>query len=106
MGLRFRRSIKVLPGVRLNLSKSGIGISAGIRGLRVGLDAKGRKYTSAGIPGTGLSSRQYIGRRRAAALEERPVSEQGATIGSFGVFLLVVMALGIGAIVVLGFLTK
>jgi len=46
--------------VRLNLSKSGLGVSAGIRGLRVGLDSKGRKYASAGLPGTGISSRHYF----------------------------------------------
>jgi hypothetical protein len=28
MGFRFQRRIKILPGLRLNLSKSGIGISA------------------------------------------------------------------------------
>jgi hypothetical protein len=39
MGLRFGRTTKLSPGVRLNLSKSGLGISAGPRGLRVGLDA-------------------------------------------------------------------
>ncbi len=60
MGFRFRRSIKILPGVRLNLSKSGLGISAGPRGLKMGIDARGRKYVSAGIPGTGISSRQYL----------------------------------------------
>lgn len=66
MALRFRRSIKLAPGLRLNLSKSGLGLSAGIRGLRVGLDPRGRTYTSAGIPGTGLSMRQYGGKSNAA----------------------------------------
>jgi hypothetical protein len=60
MGFRFRRSIRILPGIRLNLSKSGLGISAGPRGLKVGIEARGKKYFSAGIPGTGLSSRQYL----------------------------------------------
>src|ERR1017187_10360807 len=32
MGLRFQRRIKVLPGVRINLSKSGLGFSVGGRG--------------------------------------------------------------------------
>jgi hypothetical protein len=59
MGFRFQSRIKILPDLRLNLSKSGIGISAGIPGLRVGVDSRGRGYTSAGIPGTGLSVRNY-----------------------------------------------
>src|SRR5690348_12704295 len=58
-GLRFLRSFKIAPGLRLNLSKSGIGISAGVRGLRVGVDARGRTYISAGLRGTGLSLRRY-----------------------------------------------
>jgi hypothetical protein len=58
--MRFQRSIRILPGVRLNLSKSGLGVSAGVRGLRVGVDSKGRKYANVGLPGTGISSRHYF----------------------------------------------
>lgn len=54
MGWRFRRSIGRGP-FRINLSKSGLGWSFGRRGARVGVDAKGRKRWSLGIPGTGLS---------------------------------------------------
>jgi len=59
MGLRFQRRIKILPGLSINLSKSGVGFSVGARGFHTGIDAKGRHYTSASIPGTGLSWRQY-----------------------------------------------
>lgn len=59
MGFRFQRSIKILPGLRMNLSKSGVGFSAGNRGAHMGVDAKGRRYTSLGVPGTGISWRGY-----------------------------------------------
>lgn len=59
MPIRLQRRIRIAPGIRLNLSKSGIGISAGVRGLRLGLDSHGRPYGSAGLPGTGLSVREY-----------------------------------------------
>lgn len=59
MGWGFRRSLKLGP-LKLNLSKSGVGYSIGGRGFRVGQDAKGRSYTSASIPGTGLYSRTYL----------------------------------------------
>jgi hypothetical protein len=59
MGLRFQRRIKILPGLSINLSKSGIGFSVGARGFHAGIDAKGRRYTSASLPGTGLSWRGY-----------------------------------------------
>jgi hypothetical protein len=45
----------------INLSKSDAGFSTGIRGLRTGVDAKGRRYSSVGLPGTGLSWRSYHG---------------------------------------------
>ena len=54
MGIRFRRSMKILPGVRLTVGKSSVGISAGVRGARVSLNSSGRVTTSAGIPGSGL----------------------------------------------------
>lgn len=54
MGFRFRKSIN-LGGFRINLSKSGIGYSFGVRGLRFTHKAGGGTRTSIGIPGTGLS---------------------------------------------------
>lgn len=59
MGLRFQRRIKILPGLAINISKSGVGFSAGGRGFHAGIDAKGKRYTSASLPGTGISWRQY-----------------------------------------------
>lgn len=58
MGLRFRKSIKIAPGIKLNLSKSGIGVSAGVRGVHIGANSRGT-YSSVGIPGTGISSMSY-----------------------------------------------
>ena len=62
MGFRFQRRIRVAPGVRLNLSKSGVGVGFGRTGLRFGMDAKRRKYLSVGLPGTGLSYHTFFGR--------------------------------------------
>jgi hypothetical protein len=59
MGLRFQRRIKVFPGLRLNLSRSGVGLSVGGRGAHVGITSRGQRYTSVGLPGTGLSWREY-----------------------------------------------
>ena len=54
MGLRFRRSFRVLPAVRLNIGLKSTSISVGRRGLLYTIGTKGRRVT-AGIPGTGLS---------------------------------------------------
>ena len=54
MGLRLFRRIKIAPGISINLSKSGLSASAGVRGARVTLGPRGVRRT-VGIPGTGVS---------------------------------------------------
>jgi hypothetical protein len=60
-GLRFQKRLSILPGVRINLSKSGASASVGPRGADVNIGSHG-VTTNAGIPGTGLSYRQKAGR--------------------------------------------
>ena len=55
MGLRFRKSFKIAPGVRLNVSNKSTGLSFGGKGLRYSINSNGRRTSSVGIPGTGLS---------------------------------------------------
>ena len=55
MGLRFRKSINLGSGVKMNLSKSGVGFSVGTKGARVTKTAKGNTRTTLSIPGTGIS---------------------------------------------------
>ena len=55
MGFRYRKSINLGGGFRINLSKSGIGYSWGTRGYRVGRTARGTTRTTYSIPGTGIS---------------------------------------------------
>ena len=59
MAIRFRKSIKLMPGVRLNLSKTGISTTVGVKGASVNLGKKGA-YMNTGSPGTGLYSRTKI----------------------------------------------
>lgn len=58
---RFRRSIKILPGVRWNIGKKSTSLSVGPRGAHITVGTAGTR-TSVGIPGTGLS---YINVSRA-----------------------------------------
>lgn len=48
MGFHLRKSFN-FGGIRINLSNSGVGFSTGIKGLRVGVDGKGRSYVGGGI---------------------------------------------------------
>jgi hypothetical protein len=55
MGLRFRKSINLGGGFKINLSKSGIGYSFGAKGYRITKKANGGTRHTASIPGTGIS---------------------------------------------------
>ncbi|MGE0284574.1 MAG: DUF4236 domain-containing protein, partial [Rhizobiaceae bacterium] len=54
MGLRFHKSFKLLPGIRLNMSKSGPSVSVGGKGLTYNFGSK-RNRATVGLPGTGVS---------------------------------------------------
>jgi len=61
VGLRFRRTLKIMPGVRLNFSLSGVSASVGPRGASVSLSGRRPPAINLGIPGTGLSVREQLG---------------------------------------------
>src|ERR1700744_4815255 len=61
MGFGFQKRLNILPGVRINLSKSGASASMGARGADVNI-GRGGVTTNAGIPGTGLSYRSKVGK--------------------------------------------
>lgn len=59
MGFKFRKSIKILPGVRVNISNKGVNsVSVGRRGAKVNIGKKGVRST-VGIAGSGLSYSSY-----------------------------------------------
>jgi hypothetical protein len=68
MAIRFRKSIKLAPGVRWNFSGSGSSWTLGPRGASIGIGKRGT-HLNTGIPGTGLYSRSRLfeGSSRAAA---------------------------------------
>lgn len=54
MGFRFRKSFRILPGVKFNLSKTGVSASFGPRGLTTNVGRRGVRTTFSWL-GTGLS---------------------------------------------------
>jgi hypothetical protein len=42
MGWSFRKSIRILPGIRVNLSKAGPRLSIGVPGARASINARGQ----------------------------------------------------------------
>jgi hypothetical protein len=59
MGWRFRHSFTVVPGLRLNLSKSGLSASIGGAPFTLNVGPRGVMGT-ASLPGTGISYRQHF----------------------------------------------
>lgn len=61
MGFRFRKSIKIFPGVKINLSKKGISsVTVGRRGASVNIGTDGKTRATVGVPGTGISYQKRL----------------------------------------------
>lgn len=56
---RFRKSFKVLPGIKLNLTSRGLSATLGASPFSVNVGPRG-VYSNVSIPGTGISSRQRL----------------------------------------------
>lgn len=76
MGFRYRKSINLGGGFRVNISKSGIGYSWGVKGYRLTKTASGKTRQTISIPGTGISYVEESGgksKRTASATKSQPV---------------------------------
>lgn len=89
MGLRFRKSISIIPGVKLNFGTTGMSVSTGVPGFRKTFHTSGRVTTSIGIPGTGLyyvdtkNTRIQNNRRNTQTRQETPTySAESASYGT------------------------
>lgn len=102
MSFRFRKTIKLFPGVKINLSKSGISTSIGVQGATVNIGKKGTRAT-VGLPGTGISYGEKVsgtpaqdGRQQ----EQLAAKEEGD--GTWFLWLIAAVAIGM---VIYGLLT-
>lgn len=59
MQIRFRRSIRIAPGIRPNIGKRGVSATIGPHGASVNVGPRGT-YGNLGIPGSGLSVRRRL----------------------------------------------
>ena len=66
MGFRFRKSIKIAPGISLNLGKKGISASIGPRGAKVTIGSRGSRATL-GIPANKFQNLYVRSRQRQAS---------------------------------------
>lgn len=83
MGFRFRKSVSLGKGVRLNFSKRGIGVSVGVRGARWSIGPSGPRVTL-GIPGTGLYYEHRLGRGRRRRVAAAAPDSSSVSLGTSG----------------------
>ncbi|MEX5602026.1 DUF4236 domain-containing protein [Pseudomonas syringae] len=88
MALRIRKSFKIAPGVRLNVSKSGVSTSIGGKGFTTNIGKKGTRVT-AGIPGMGVSTSKLY--KTARSNPNDPGSAAKPGVGSYVFAALIVI---------------
>lgn len=57
MGLYYRKRRRIVPGVNVNLTRRGLGVSIGPRGAKVSANTRGRSFLSLAFHGLGLRKR-------------------------------------------------
>lgn len=83
MGFRFRRSVRLFPGVRLNFGKRGVSASVGVRGAHVTVGRTGVR-TTVGIPGTGVSYTNFRSVKRRLRTAPNPTQSPQPRRSSVG----------------------
>ena len=72
MAMRFRKSINLGGGFKLNVGRRGVGLSGGVRGARFSANTSGRRMRTLSVPGTGISWQSQTTRRSRRA----PIASQ------------------------------
>ncbi len=73
MPFRFRRTIRVAPGLSINLGKKSASLRVGGRGAGYTISTNGNRTTTVGLPGTGISWTKTI---RPARVSGAPAPQQ------------------------------
>lgn len=80
MGLRFRKSVTLCKGVKLNFGKTGMSVSVGGKGYHKTINTKGQVTTSMGIPGTGIyytDTKKIGGNKQSSSRKNTSISNYG-----------------------------
>ena len=100
MGLRFRKSVKIAPGVRLNIGKKSVGISAGVKGARVSVNSSGRVTKSVAtskIGGSGQSDNEQTHGAPRSAPDPQPSAPQPSPQKKYtGIKILSIVLIALG----------
>ena len=76
MGFKFRKQIKIAPGVKLNINKNSASVSVGGKGFTHTVSTTGKETTTVGLPGSGLSYSTTNGAKKEAHPEPKADSQK------------------------------
>lgn len=108
MGLRFRKSIKVAPGVKVNIGKKSAGVSIGGKHGGVSFNTRSGARARVSAPGTGLSYNTKIGGKSGGSSNNHSSSTSGPSNGGgclmtclkiIGIIILLPLLLAFGWII-------
>lgn len=103
MGWRYRKSVKIAPGVKLNFGKKSMGVSIGGKHGGVSINSKSGVTARTSIPGTGLSYTQKVGGKKnrapravsgAASVQRAAVRKPPVVLRAWYIVLAVLLILG------------
>lgn len=94
MGFRFKRVIKIMPGVKVNVGKKGMSLSLGRPGASVNINRNGTRRTF-GLPGTGLSHSTYRAHNNTG--QPKPKRTRPIILFSVALVLVILFAMFSGA---------
>ena len=89
MGFRFRRSVRLFPGVRVNFSGRGASVSVGRKGATLNIGRRGTRAT-VGLPGTGLSYSTSLSDKPSG--DDQAAASGGNAVATF-IFILAIIGL-------------
>lgn len=80
MGLRFKKSVKIAPGVKINFNKKSTSVTIGTKHARKTFSSTGKTTTTVGIPGTGISYSETTSskKKKATTTTTKPITKNVA----------------------------
>ncbi len=75
MPIRFHRQFTLFPGVKVNVSKTGMSITVGGKGFHLNFSRRGVMQTT-NLPGKGLSHRSYLLKKDPDEEDDKPKAKE------------------------------
>ncbi|MCY1668059.1 DUF4236 domain-containing protein [Rhizobium sp. SL86] len=101
MAFKFRRTLKIAPGLRLNLTHRGVSARVGTKGAGYTVNTNGSQHVSAGVPGTGVHVSKQLTPGRKRKHKSLQTADEGSASPSFGRIVRTGFFMALGGLVVI-----